>query len=77
MQCLHEYGLISGYKMNENKSEAMIISTVWLSHLNEQVSFNWSKQGFICLGILTPNPSRLFETNYKKLIKQIKNYLIR
>lgn len=29
MQCLHEYGLVSGYKINENKSEAMMVSGVW------------------------------------------------
>ncbi len=78
MQCLHEYGLVSGYKINESKSEAMMIFGVWPSQLNEQVSFHWSKQGFRYLGItLTPNPSQLFEANYKKLIKQIKNDVIR
>lgn len=78
MQCLHEYGRVSGYKINESKSEALLISGVWPSHLNNQVSFHWSKQGFRYLGIiLTPNSSQLFEANYKKLIKQIKNDLIR
>lgn len=45
----------------------MMISGVWPSQLNEQVSFYWSKQGFRYLGIiLAPNPSQLFEVNYKK-----------
>lgn len=78
MQCLYEYGLVSGYKINENKSEAMMISGVWPSHLNEQVSFHWSKQGFRYLGIiLTPKSSQLFEENYKKLIKQIQKDIVR
>lgn len=70
--------IVSGYKVNENKSEAMMISDTLPSQLNEVVSFYWSKQGFIYLGIiLTPNPKQLFEANHYKLIKQIKNDIAR
>lgn len=73
MQCLGKYGLVSGYKVNENKSEAMMISDTLPSQLNEVVSFHWSKPGFTYIGIiLTPNPNQLFEANHYKLIKQIK-----
>lgn len=29
MQCFYKYGSVSGYKINENKSEAMMISGTW------------------------------------------------
>ena len=78
MKCLQEYGSVSGYKINENKSEAMMISGTWPTQLNNKVSFRWSKQGFRYLGIIiTPNPVQLFEANYNKLIKQIKNDVTR
>lgn len=78
MNCLHKYGSLSGYKINENKSEAMMISGTWPTQLNSIVSFRWSKQGFRYLGIMiTPNPTQLFEANYNKLIKQIKNDVTR
>lgn len=69
---------ISGYKINQKKSEAMMISGVWPNQLDEMVSFHWSKQGFRYLGIvITPKPTKLFEANYGKLIKQIRGDLIR
>lgn len=72
-QCLYEYGPVSGYKVNDKKSEAMNISGTSPSQLNKVVSFHWSKQGFKYLGIvLTPNPNQLFEANYNKLIKHKK-----
>ena len=40
MQCLHKYSLDSGYKINENKSEAMMISGNWPIQRNENVSFH-------------------------------------
>lgn len=45
MQCLHRYSSVSGYKINENKSEALIISGNWPVQLNENVSFCWPRQG--------------------------------
>ena len=56
----------------------MMISGIWPTQLNNSVSFRWSKQGFRYLGIIiTPNPTQLFEANYNKLIKQIKNDVAR
>lgn len=78
MQCLKDYGDISGYKINQNKSEAMMISGMWPSQLNEIVSFRWSKVGFRYLGIIiTSQTTNLFEANYNKLIKQIRSDLTR
>lgn len=78
MQCLKDYGDISGYKINQNKSEAMMISGRWPSQLDETTSFRWSKQGFRYLGIIiTPETTELFDANYNKLFKQVKNDLTR
>ena len=78
MQRLNDYGDISGYKINQNKSEAMMTSGTWPIQLNEMVSFHWSKQGFRYLGIIiTPETTRLFEANYNKLINQIRSDLVR
>lgn len=78
MQCLKDYGDISGYKINQNKSEAMMISGKWPNQLDEMVSFHWSKQGFRYMGIIiTPDNGQLYDSNYTKLIKQIKNDLER
>jgi len=76
MQCLKDYGDISGFKINQSKSEAMMISRRWLSQLDETTSFHWSKQGFRYLGIIiTPETTKLFDANYNKLFKQVKNDL--
>lgn len=78
MQCLHKYSSVSGYKINENESEAMMISGNWPIQLNENVSFHWSKQDFMYLGIvLTANPTQLYDVNCYKLIRQIKNDITR
>lgn len=78
MPCLQSYGSVSGYKVNENKSEAMMISGDWLMELNKNVSFHWSKKGFRYLGvIITPNSKQLFNANYTKLIKETKNDVTR
>lgn len=78
MQCLNKYSSVSGYKINENKSEAMMISGNWPIQLNDNVSFHWSKQGFRYLGIvLTANFTQLYDVNYNKLIRQIKNDITR
>lgn len=56
MHCLQSYGSVSGYKVNENKLEAMMISGDWPIELNKNASFHWSKTGFRYLGvIITPN----------------------
>lgn len=59
------------YKMIQNKAEEMMISGNGLTHINEDVSFHWSRQGVRYLGvILTPHPMQLFDANYNKLFKQ-------
>ena len=50
---LNEYSKVSGYKVNTNKSEAMMIVGDWPSQLDDLVSFRRSNQGFRYLGVFT------------------------
>ena len=78
MQCLKDFGEVSGYKVNEGKSEAMMIKGCWPKQLDRMARFRWSKEGFRYLGvILTHCPSQLYKANYVKLLAQIKNDLER
>lgn len=77
IQCLCNYGSVSGYKVNENTSEAMMISGVWPTQLNENISFCWSGQGLRYLGaVLTHIPTQLFNASYNKFNQQIKKDII-
>lgn len=72
MDSLNAYSSVSGYKVNTDKSEAMMIVGSWPTQLDNLVSFKRSQQGFRYLGILlTPKPSQLYNANYNKLIKEI------
>ncbi|KAF7655318.1 hypothetical protein LDENG_00057550, partial [Lucifuga dentata] len=72
MHGLRKFGEVSGYKVNEGKSEAMMIKGSWPEQLDREVKFRWSKVGFRYLGvILTNNTSQLYTANYDKLITQI------
>ena len=75
---LNEYSAVSGYKINTDKSEAMMITGEWPSQLDNLVSFRRPKHGFRYLGVvLTPKTTQLFSANYDKLIKEIKKDLNR
>lgn len=70
--------MVSGYKINTNKSEALMIVGTWPLQLDNLVSFRHSKQGFRYLGvILTPRTKQLFSSNYDKLLKEIRSDLNR
>uniref|UniRef100_A0A3P9PK43 Uncharacterized protein n=1 Tax=Poecilia reticulata TaxID=8081 RepID=A0A3P9PK43_POERE len=76
MKCLHTFGNVSGYKVIEIKSEAMM-SGRWPEHLKE-VKFKWPKADLKYLGVsLTNNSSQLYNANYSTLISQIKKDLER
>ena len=78
LNSLNDYSAVSGYKINANKSEAMMISGEWPSQLDELVSFRRSKQGFRYLGvILTPKPTQLYSENYSRLVREINQDLTR
>lgn len=78
LQNLDEYGLLSGYKVNPSKSEAIMVSGAWPSQLDDVVTFRRSQQGFRYLGaILTPKITQLYQANYKKIFETFKNDLAR
>lgn len=78
MHCLGRFGDISGYRVNNEKSEAMMISGHWPHQLNSEVKFKWPKEGFRYLGVvLTIDTSKLYKFNYGKLIIQVKSDLER
>ncbi len=52
LECHRDYGLVSGYKLNANKFEAMMISGHWSTQLDNEVSFRLSSQGFRYLGVI-------------------------
>ncbi len=64
MPCLRNFGKVSGYKVNEGKSETMMIRGDWPKQLDNETKFRWPKKG-----ILTTNSSQLCKANYVKLIR--------
>ena len=52
LQCLKDYSVVSGYKINTTKSEAMMIAGQWPSQLDDLVSFRRTNQGFRYLGVI-------------------------
>ena len=78
LQHLNEYSSVSGYKVNTNKSEAMMIAGNWPNELDKIVTFKKSTNGFRYLGIhLAPNFTQLFNLNYGKLMQEVKKDLNR
>ena len=78
LKVLKDFGVASGYKVNESKSEALMLNGCWPSELSDKVKFNWSPQGFRYLGIIISlNASQLYNLNYVKLIEQIQKDLER
>lgn len=66
LQSLNEYSTVSGYKVNTNKSEALMIVGNWPSQLDNLVSFRHSTQGFKYLGVtITPKTTQLFSSNHE------------
>lgn len=75
---LEEYGKLSGYQINQSKSEAMMLMGHWPTQLAGKFEFHWSNHGFRYLGIIiTPDTSQLFKANYGKLTGEIKTDLTR
>ena len=75
---LGEFGEISGYKINETKSEAMMLVGKWPTELDKEVTFNWSNTVFRYVGIvIITQITQLFNENYGRLITQIKSDLTR
>lgn len=76
LSLINQSGLISAYKMNYNKSEALPSgdSGDWVSLAN--FPFRWSTAGFTYLGIrVTAHIKELYKLNFKATLKSVKNDL--
>lgn len=73
MKAFEDYGIFSGYQINQSKSEAMMLKGQWPTNFKSQFNFRMSTQGFRYLGIIiTPKISQLFKANYGKLMDELK-----
>ena len=62
---LNEYSKVSGYKVNTNKSGAMMIAGDLPSQLDDLVSFRRSNHGFRYLGVfITPKTTQLLSWDF-------------
>lgn len=78
IETLEKYGRLSGYQINQSKSEAMLLNGHLPTNVTSRFKFRMSNQGFRYLGIfITPQSSQLFKANYGKLLDEIKKDLAR
>uniref|UniRef100_A0A8C5MWP3 Leucine rich repeat containing 73 n=1 Tax=Leptobrachium leishanense TaxID=445787 RepID=A0A8C5MWP3_9ANUR len=72
---LRDYGSLSGFKINEAKSEILAIAPPgnWRRILSTQYTFCWCSSSLTYLGIhLTPDFTKLFALNFSRLLAVIK-----
>lgn len=78
MEEIKQYGNLSGYKINVNKTEALALNTHISPHIKASFHFRWPREGITYLGAkIPPNSDKLYEVNYIKLIKKITSDLDR
>lgn len=74
-ECITQFGLISGYKVNFDKSEIMPLDNVGNGDLAYIKPFHWAPSGFNYLGI--KGPPKIAIENINFLIKNLKDTLKR
>lgn len=75
---LHDFGQISGYKLNLAKSECLPINKLAMQIPDQALPFHISRSGFKYLGInITPSFKNLFEGNFAPLVSKLKSDLQR
>lgn len=75
---LLQYGYYSGYKVNMDKNEAMDVNGQIPISVKLNSGFKWTRDGLKYLGIFIPQSTeKLYEVNYKKIIKHISEDLER
>uniref|UniRef100_A0A3Q3G6H4 Reverse transcriptase domain-containing protein n=1 Tax=Kryptolebias marmoratus TaxID=37003 RepID=A0A3Q3G6H4_KRYMA len=75
-ELISQYGFYSGYKINIEKTEAMDVNGTISDITKVQSGFKWPKSGIKYLGIyIPPSLCDLYEANYSKLLRAIKNDL--
>uniref|UniRef100_A0A8C5G1I7 Reverse transcriptase domain-containing protein n=1 Tax=Gouania willdenowi TaxID=441366 RepID=A0A8C5G1I7_GOUWI len=76
--CLREFSLISGYKVNFDKSEIMILDNDIKIEPPYIQPFRWAPSGFDYLGIrIVPQLNRLYSENITPLVKKVQEMLTR
>ena len=76
MSLIDTFSLISGYKINWGKSEAMPLSRLCPPGLRQSWQFNWLPSGLVYLGIrLTPGLKDIMTVNLLPLLLKIENTL--
>lgn len=74
INCVTEFGQISGYKVNFTKSEIMPLATLGDYEPNFVKPFKWAPDGLTYLGVkITPKLSQLYVENVSPLIRHIKD----
>uniref|UniRef100_A0A3B5QZS0 Reverse transcriptase domain-containing protein n=1 Tax=Xiphophorus maculatus TaxID=8083 RepID=A0A3B5QZS0_XIPMA len=77
-ELISQYGFYSGYKINIEKTEAMDVNGTISDFIKVQSGCKWPKNGIKYLGIqIPPLLCDLYEANYSKLLRVIKNDLER
>lgn len=77
-QLIENYGYLSGYKVNIDKTLAMEIGGNISQTFKDFSGFKWPKEGIKYLGIqIPPSLADLYNANYKPIIEKIKKDLER
>uniref|UniRef100_A0A3P9C5G3 Reverse transcriptase domain-containing protein n=1 Tax=Maylandia zebra TaxID=106582 RepID=A0A3P9C5G3_9CICH len=78
IRCIKDFGLISGYKVNFDKS---VIMTLCSGGDNEPLyvkPFHWAPSGFVYLGVkVTPNVGHLYRENINGMVQDLREMLTR
>uniref|UniRef100_A0A3Q3NAX5 Reverse transcriptase domain-containing protein n=1 Tax=Labrus bergylta TaxID=56723 RepID=A0A3Q3NAX5_9LABR len=78
LSIINEFVLISGYKVNHMKSEAMPLGNFGSTSSFANFPFRWATSGFTYLGTkVSPNAADLWRLNFAPTIKNVKNDLER
>lgn len=78
MKVTGEFGAISGYVLNVNKSEVMTMGGIISDVFKHKYAFHWDVERIKYLGFnITKNLDNLFANNFDELISQIKQDLNR
>lgn len=73
MEMLNEYGLLSGYRININKTQILAINYNPPNDMKTLYRWNWEAESIKYLGVVLPKDhSKIFDLNYGPLISWVK-----